>query len=261
MGLGSLADVGLKEARQEAERWRALVRQGKDPIKERERLKRQATRQDVTFASVAQAAFEARKADLKGDGTAGRWYSPLELHVVPKLGKVPIEEINQLDLKNVLAPIWHEKGETARKALVRTSIVFRHAAAMGLNVDLQAPNKARELLGTSRQKTKNIPALAWQEVPAFYRSLKHDTLTVLAIRLLILTAVRSGSLRLARWEQFSDDTWEIPAENMKGPIHKTLPFRVPLSSEAARTLNKLRGFEREGYLFPGRRRGVISDMT
>jgi hypothetical protein len=43
-----------------------------------------------TLAAVAEEAFEARKAQLKGDGKAGRWFSPLELHVLPKLGRVPV---------------------------------------------------------------------------------------------------------------------------------------------------------------------------
>ena len=61
---------------------------------------------------IAKEAFEARKAELKGDGVAGRWFSPLELHVLPKLGKMPIEEVDQRDIKDVLAPIWHTKADT-----------------------------------------------------------------------------------------------------------------------------------------------------
>lgn len=44
MGLGSLTDVSLKEARQAAEKWRAVARNNLDPIKEREREKRAAAR-------------------------------------------------------------------------------------------------------------------------------------------------------------------------------------------------------------------------
>lgn len=53
------------------------------------------------------SCFEARKAELKGDGEAGRWMSPLTLHVIPKLGLYPVEEIDQHVLKELLAPIWH----------------------------------------------------------------------------------------------------------------------------------------------------------
>jgi hypothetical protein len=57
-----------------------------DPIKERERLKRDAARNLHLLEDVAKDAFESRKAELKGDGVAGRWFSPLEGHVLPKLG-------------------------------------------------------------------------------------------------------------------------------------------------------------------------------
>lgn len=105
MGLGSLEAVSLKEAREAAEQWRAVLRQGKDPIKERARLRREMTKGGNTLATVALEAFEARKADLKDDGEAGRWLSPLELHVLPRLGKIPVEEIDQQDIKATLAPI------------------------------------------------------------------------------------------------------------------------------------------------------------
>lgn len=128
-------------------------------------------------------AFEARKAQLKGDGKAGRWFSPLELHVLPKLGRVPVEELDQQDITNTLAPIWHTKADTARKAMNRLGIVMRHAAAMGLDVDMQATEKAKALLGKSRHQPKHVPAMDWREVPAFYQSLNEGTITNLALRL------------------------------------------------------------------------------
>ncbi|MGX0904281.1 hypothetical protein ACSSV8_002868, partial [Roseovarius sp. MBR-79] len=44
MGLGPLSTVTLKQARSDAEKWRAIARQGKDPIKEREKERRQQER-------------------------------------------------------------------------------------------------------------------------------------------------------------------------------------------------------------------------
>lgn len=93
MGLGSLSKVSLREARQAADAQRQLVRQNKDPIKERQRLKREAARNLHLLSEVARDAFESRKAELKGDGLAGRWFSPLELHILPKLGRMPVREI------------------------------------------------------------------------------------------------------------------------------------------------------------------------
>lgn len=171
MGLGAIIDVSLKEARESAERWRATVRSGLDPISQREKQKREAVKRLHLLKDVADDAFESRKAELKGDGKAGRWFSPLELHVLPKLGKTPVAEIDQTQIRDVLAPIWHSKAETARKALNRLDICMRHAAALGLEVDIQASAKARALLGQQRHESTNIPAMPWLEVPAFYARL------------------------------------------------------------------------------------------
>ena len=261
MGLGSAGDVGVKEAREAAEKWRAVVRAGKDPIKERDRESREAERNLRTLADVAEDAFEARKAELKGDGKAGRWFTPLELHVLPKLGKVPVTEIDQRDIRDALAPIWHEKADTARKAMNRLNICLKHAAAMGLDVDLQATAKARALLGRQRHKPQNIPAMPWRHVPDFYEALTDKTQTQLALRLLILTGVRSAPIRHIHEDQIEGDVWTIPGEAMKGRKDATADFRVPLSDEALAVLEEAEEFQRDGYYFANPTKGVISDMA
>jgi integrase len=262
MGLGGYPEVSLAQARETAERWRALAKHGRDPVKERERERRTARREDISLAIITADAFEARKAELKGDGKAGRWLSPLNLHVLPKLGKVPVTDIDQRDIRDCLAPIWHEKADTARKAMNRLSIVLKHAAALGLDVDLQATEKARALLGKSRHVPKHIPAMAWGDVPAFYASLEEPTLAHLALRLLILNpGVRSKPIRLLRLEEIEGDVWTVPAENLKGRKGATVDYRMPLSSEAQRIIDLARPHARNGFLFPNNRQGVISDMT
>jgi integrase len=270
MGLGGVRysdyspELGLtlKEVRQEAGKWRSVLREGKDPIKERQRLKREVARADHALATVAAEAFEARKAELKGDGKDGRWFSPLEIHVLPKLGKIPVEDIDQQDIRNTLAPIWHTKADTARKAMNRLNIVLKYGAALGLDVDLQAVDKAKALLGKSRHVAQHIPAMPWNEVPAFYESLSDGTITHLALRLLILTAgTRSKPIRFMRLDQVDDDIWTVPGELMKSLKGNAQDFRVPLSSEALDVIEQAKPLARDGYLFPSVRRGVISDAT
>ena len=83
----------------------------------------------------------------------------------------------------------------------------------------------------------------------------------LALKLLILTGVRSYAVRYANVDQFDGRTWVIPAENMKGQLHQVSEFRVPLSTEAQEVIAIAKQFERNGYLFAGVRRGVISDAS
>lgn len=261
MGLGSIHYVSLKEVRQTAERWRAQLRNGNDPIKQREKEKREAARNLHLLKDIALDAFESRKAELKGDGKAGRWFTPLELHVLPRLGNVPVIDIDQTDIRDTLAPIWHDKADTARKAMNRLNICLKHAAALGLDVDLQATMKAKALLGKTRHKPQNIPAMNWREVPAFYASLNDGSATHLALKLLILTGVRSNPLRHIREDQIDGDVWTVPAEAMKGRKDATSAFRVPLSKEALKVIDEARRISKDGFLFVGVRRGVISDMA
>ena len=261
MGLGSAIEISLKDARTTAAKWRNLAAQEVDPIKQRKKDRRTAQRNLHILTDIATDAFESRKAELKGDGEAGRWFSPLRLHTLPRLGKVPVAEIDQTDIRDTLAPIWHSKADTARKALNRLAICLKHGAALGLDVDLQAADKAKALLGAQRHKAVNVPSVPWRDVPAFYASLSDGSLTHLALRLLILTGVRFAPLRFLRLDQIEGDVWTIPGERMKGRKDATPDFRVPLSPEALAILEQASPLAREGNLFPGVRKGVISDAT
>ncbi|MEM9059012.1 MAG: integrase arm-type DNA-binding domain-containing protein [Pseudomonadota bacterium] len=259
MGLGAYPDITLAMAREAATKWRRIAKQGVDPIKERERLAREAAREHPTLQQVFEECFEVRKAQLKHDGKPGRWDGPVRNHVLPKLGRVPIEEIDQRDIRATLAPIWHEKADTALKAMSRLGIVIKHGAAMGLDVDLQAVDKARALLGKQRHVVQNVPSMPWQDVPEFYQSLG-EGVTELALRFLILTGCRSSEVRGCHINEidFSTAVWEIPGERMKGGTS----HRVPLSSEALRVLELAAPFERDGMVFPGTKPGKpLSDMT
>ncbi|WP_142416583.1 tyrosine-type recombinase/integrase [Bartonella massiliensis] len=260
MGLGALRDVSLKQARELATGWRSVLRDGRDPIKERNKQKREAISNLHYLKDIAVDAFESRKAELKGDGRDGSWFLPLRLHILPKLGCLPVSEITQTEIRNVLAPIWHSKAGTARTALIRLNLCLKHAAALGLDVDLQATEKARALLGKQRHKTQNLPAMDWRDVPAFYKTLcEASTLTRLALRLLILTGVRTNSLRHIREDQIEDDIWIIPAENMKGRRDATTEFRVPLSSEALEILKQARLLSRNDFFFSATGRGPLGE--
>ncbi len=261
MGLGGINQVSLKEARDLASNYRKLAKQGIDPIKSRLYEQREALKPEFDLTTLAMDAFEAKKAELKNEGVNARWFSPLKLHILPKLGHLSVEDISQQDIAETLKPIWNEKAETAKKAINRLNIVFTYAAAAGLNVDINAIAKAKALLGKHRQKTKNTPALHWQHVPDFYSSLSEPTAVTLALKLLILTGVRSFAVRHARADQIDGDTWIIPAENMKGQIQQVSDFHVPLSSEAKAVIKTAEKFARDGYLFAGIRSKVISDAS
>ncbi|MEQ9505111.1 MAG: integrase arm-type DNA-binding domain-containing protein [Hyphomonas sp.] len=261
MGLGSLSDVSLQRARELADAARELAKRRIDPIQQKERESRDAARADNTLKKIAEEAFEARKAELRDNGKAGRWFSPLELHVLPDLGEVPVNEIDQRLIRDTLAPIWHDKAVTARKAMNRLGLVLQHAAALGLDVDIQATDKAKALLGKQRHQVSHIEAMPWRDVPTFYASLSEPTTANLAMRLLILTGHRLKPVRFLRLDQIDGNVWTAPAELIKGREGSTDSFRCHLSPEALGVIELAKPLTRDGFLFPSIRKGVMSDAT
>lgn len=258
MGLGSIDRVSLAEARQLARDARNLVHDGRDPLRERAERRRLAAKREVSFAELTQLTFESRRAQLKRDGEAGRWLSPLVTHVLPKIGSRPAEKITQHDIVEVLKPLWHRHASVAAKALDRIGIVIMHGAAIDLDVDVTAKTKARAILGKQKHTVTHIAAMPWQEIPAFYKQLcEESSKSALALRLAVLTACRSQEVRGARIKEIDGDVWTVPAVRMKGGH----AHRVPLSDEAKTVIRTAGKIVIDGHLFPGRPRGAISDMT
>lgn len=261
MGLGSFSKVSLAQARQAAEHARKQVSEGEDPISARRRERQQSNHKEGRLEHLAQAAFEAHRKQLKHNGDNGGWYSPLRLHILPKLGKMPIVKITQHDIKAALAPIWHEKAETARKALSRLTTVFEYAVAAGFMADMSAISNARLLLGKNGKPTKRIESMRWQDVPGFYASLDDMDPSQLALRMLILTGVRSDSIANMRLEQIHGETWEIPPLFVKGRVTSTAGFRAPLCPEALHIIDLAKQVEKNGYLFPSARGKGLDKMA
>jgi integrase len=107
-----------------------------------------------------------------------------------------------------------------------------------------------------RPKVQHAKPLARSDIPAFMKALEayggYRT-TNIAMRLLMLTFVRTSELRGAEWTEFDlfRGEWRIPAERMK----MREPHIVPLSAQAVellRELHTLTGGQR--FLFPNYRR-------
>lgn len=238
MGLGSYPNMSLADARKERAKWAAVKEAGQDPIRERERQRKAEQAQaggDPTFEEMAHIAFEARKERLRGDGERGRWFSPLRLHVIPKIGRLPVSSLTQRDIHDALKPIWRRKHATAKKAMHRTHIVLRHARLSGYDVApfIFIADAAQHMLGFVDHRPEPIAATPWQDVPGLYARLcEKPPPSYLALRFAILTAARSAAIRGARFDEIDGDVWTVPADRVKGQRGKVDDFRVPLSSEA-----------------------------
>jgi integrase len=108
------------------------------------------------------------------------------------------------------------------------------------------------------------PAMPWRDVPAFYARLARDSDTsALALRYAILTALRTGAVRVATADEINqaERLHVIPA-GRTGATNRGQPLRVPLSDEVRAILAECEARRTSHYLFGGARAGKpISEMA
>ncbi|MDR3351920.1 MAG: site-specific integrase [Zoogloeaceae bacterium] len=101
-----------------------------------------------------------------------------------------------------------------------------------------------------RAQVQNFAALPLSEIPAFLErlSLEKDLNSVLACRMLALTWVRTGELRMMEWPEIDGEMWIIPAGKMK----RRREHVVPLSRQALSILDEMRNRSETGarFVFP-----------
>jgi integrase len=251
MGLGSYPAVSLKAARMAARVARETAARGDDPIEARKRRAREqaaerqaaAEAQARTFRNVAALCIEAQKPGWKNPRTALLWEASLARWVHPVIGDMPVAEIDRPTVLRAVGDVWRARPETARKVLHRLGVVLRYAAAHGWR-DADNPADPRMLRYAGLPALpggRKQPSLPWPRVPAFMKALDAmPGMAPLALRMVVLTALRSGEVRHARWSWVSFDgvpTLTIPGERLKGKKTAEMrAHRVPLSDAALETL-------------------------
>ena len=271
MGLGTVADVSLAEARDAAMEARKVVRRGINPIDERRAQRSQlAALAGLTFAQVADAYIAAHEASWRNAKHRQQWRNTLDTYAAPVLSKLPVAQVEVGDVMRVLEPLWREKTETASRLRGRIESVLDYAAARGWR---SGDNPARwrghlDNLLPARSKVAKVEhhaALPWRQIGAFMASLaKEEGISALALRFTILTAARTGEVIGARWSEvdLGEALWTVPAGRMKA----SREHRVPLSDAA---MNLLREVEKlrmnpkaDGFVFPGGKLGKpLSSMA
>lgn len=269
--LGGYPEVSLRDARAAAAEARTLLRQGVDPIRERQRRQdeaREAASHDRSFRAVAEALLDSRAAGWSNPKHAWQWRQSLVTHAYPVLGTMPVAEITTPDVLRVLKPIWTKTPETASRLRGRIEAVLDYARAHGWRTGENAArwrgNLAELLPRPDRiAKVRHHPALPWAQVPALMAALaQRQGMAALALRFAILTAARTGEVRGLRWRELdlAGRLWTVPAERMK----MREPHRVPLSEVALAVLAEVRplGMKPDALVFPGGRAGrPLSDMA
>jgi integrase len=250
IGLGGAKLVSLAEARDLAQQYRRVARNGGDPLAAR----RKARQLVPDFATAARAVHADNASTWRNPKHAAQWINTLVEYAFPLIGNRPVDQIDGPDLLRVLSPIWLTKPETARRVRQRISVVLDWAKAAGHRAGDNPVAGVLKGLPKQSDKAKHHAALAYSDVPAFVASLRESVSSEavkLAFEFLILTAARTGEVIGAKWSEvdLANALWIIPAGRMKGRRE----HRVPLAPAAVAVLKRARTLDADAnYIFAGR---------
>ena len=257
MSLGSYPQIGLKEARTRRDEARTLVAQGINPYEHRKQQRlavRFAT--EHTFEAVFNQWVEFRRLSLKEgrQSTLSQILRIFNKDVLPTLGGRSIYDINRHDLLDLLSRIEQRKAlTTAEKCRTWFNQLFRYALVKIEGLE-HSPASDLDVVALPKPPVTHNPFLRMDELPGLMVALRNyggASQTRLGLRLLLLTGVRTGELRLATPDQFDLEKrlWVIPAEVVKQlqlamrkpgkQIQNVPPYIVPLSVQALEIVRHL----------------------
>ena len=263
LSFGVWPGVKLIEAREKRIEALKKIKQGIDPIKdkldkinnnlEKDRQKEiEEQRINNTFYKVSLEWYK-RQALQWTEKHSVDVLNSLKFHVYPDLGERPISDITKKDVIATLRELESEgKHETCYRVRQRLEAIFDYA-------EIEEHCDGNPAKGLHKIFTKPQPkthaSLPPSELPELLKKIENDSVaakfTILAIKFIILTFVRSSELRFADWDEFEIDCdeplWVIPAERMK--MRRT--HHVPLAPQAVDILNEMQQYSGpEGYVFP-----------
>jgi len=284
ISFGTYPALSLKDARQQREHARSMLVKGIDPRK----CKGGADQPGMlTFEQYSKSwlEFKLKKLDAnvskekknKGrQGTAIQIERYLRLDMLPVLGNKALVHITPTDVLAVQRRI-EARGALSIAEKVRSWLneIFASAVATGEIVFNPAANM--DIVAIPYRRNRHNPYLRMEEMPELMANLHHmkaTRQTVLAVRLLLLTGVRTGELRFSEPHQFDlkQGIWRIPAEDVKQlqkqkreKDEKVPDYLVPLSRQAIEIVKELLSYQCFGqrYLLPHRSnlREAMSENT
>ncbi len=191
--------------------------------------------------------------------------------VIPSLGNMRLSSVSPGAITSMIDKVVDRGATTlAGKILAITKQMFRFAVYRGY-LDT-SPAESLDPLNHGVKSNVRDRTLTLDEIPLFWRALdrapRMSPPVRLALKMLLLTGVRSGELRLATWADIDwrKLTWTIPVKNQKlspAQAKKAKPFIVPLTPMAAGLFRELEKFkiDKTEFIVAGRTDGPLTDKV
>lgn len=262
--LGTFGSLSLSDAKKKAIELSDLISKGENPKEKREvaeTKKSEADSAPLSFEECAMNWLKERaknnywKNNVKGESNT---LARLRNHVFPKIGNIPINDVEPENIRDLLIPVWNRSPSTSSKILADVRSVLRWTIALRIRENRENPADLSGALGVlmepfnkERKPEENFSGLDFHEIPAFVKdinSLKSRSSEMLLFS--VFLAARSKAVRNAKWSDFDleNKVWEIPVEDdkVKDPKRKRVIY---LNDAALWILKNVVRFPESPYVF------------
>lgn len=249
--IGAYPSVGLATARRLLQEAKEALANGVDP---------NAPENGATGPSFREVAEEwiDRQTPEWSEGHRARTEARIRSNLYPRLGGMPIASIAPADVLEALREVESRGAYDIVRRVKQSAVAIFDFARIDGKID-HNPAAGLDKALVRKPRVRHHAKLPEGELIDFFTKLRayDGEHTRLAIEMILHTAARTSELRLARWEEFEETLWRIPAERMKmGTEHL-----VPLTPSTRRLLERLREMGESEWVFPGQRGKPISSNT
>lgn len=238
--IGQYPAWGAADAREKAKELRRAVDGGVDVAVEKQ-MNRHAAIKRLTVDGLAASYFEKAEKDLHPH-TLNQRKSVHARFVSPLIGGFPATEVTPAHVVDVVKK-GLEGGKTLpRIVLLHVTQLYHHAVGNGVCSSNPCRDIRESAVIGKAEAPKPRLALNAGELAAFLAALATIPKPyALAIRLMLLTGVRVGTLTESKISEFDMDAglWRVPHDRRKNRRHTTGPFVITLPPAAVEWVREL----------------------
>ena len=206
--------MSLADARELALANRKVARSGGDPL-----ANQRQSGGVPTFADAVEKVIAIHSGIWRHpEKTKQQWRECLRDHAYTRIGDKGVDKVTTADVMAVLLPLWTRRHATARKLRQRIGAVMKWAVAQGYRTDNPTGDALTAALPKRAHHVRHMPALPHEEVADAVEAVRASSAWIgpkLCFEFMVLTAVRPGEARGARWEEIDlgASVWTI-----RGPV-------------------------------------------
>ena len=249
-GIGDYPKISLAEARKKRDEYQLLWSNNQDPMIEKKKQRYEANKAlEQSFEFIQNQTFKDKISKMSIKHCA-RWQGLYKNYLKSSIGILPLKEINDAIVLELIENIYKTKPQTALKVKNLISVTFNYAIEKKW---FRGINPTKLLQGNSlikKPKNTRMKYLEENRVGELMSKLANSDKEFhkALIYVLMVTGLRVGSAIKAKWSWFDGDVLKIPGEYMKNRE----AFICPLPIQAVRMLNDIQkkyNIDKNKYIF------------